>query len=48
LAVAATELFQDPGKVDAAWTAFEKRRAGQTWTTHITAGSKPPLDYAVK
>jgi aminobenzoyl-glutamate utilization protein B len=48
LALAAVELFETPAEVDAAKTAFEKRRAGRVWTTHITAGSKPPLDYAVK
>lgn len=48
LALAAVELFETPAEVDAAKTAFEKRRAGRTWSTHIAAGSKPPLDYAVK
>jgi aminobenzoyl-glutamate utilization protein B len=48
LALAAVELFETPAEVDAAKTAFEKRRAGRAWTTHIAAGSKPPLDYAVK
>ncbi len=48
LALAAIELFETPADVDAAKTAFEKRRAGREWTTHIAAGSKPPLDYAVK
>ncbi len=48
LALAAIELFETPGDLDAAKTAFEKRRAGRTWTTHIAAGSKPPLDYAIK
>jgi aminobenzoyl-glutamate utilization protein B len=45
LSLAAIELFQSPNEVDAAKTAFEKRRAGRTWTTHITAGSKPNFDY---
>ena len=48
LALAAVELFETPAEIDAAKTAFEKRRAGRTWATHIAAGSKPPLDYAVK
>jgi aminobenzoyl-glutamate utilization protein B len=48
LALAAVELFETPAELDAAKTAFEKRRAGRQWTTHIAAGSKPPLDYAVK
>ncbi len=48
LALAAMELFETPAQVDAAKTAFEKRRAGRTWTTHIASGSKPPLDYATK
>ena len=48
LALAAVELFETPAELDAAKTDFEKRRAGRQWTTHITAGSKPPLDYAVK
>lgn len=48
LALAAVELFETPADLDAAKTAIEKRRAGRTWATHIAAGSKPPLDYAVK
>jgi hypothetical protein len=48
LALATVELFETPAEVAAAKSAFEKRRAGRTWTTHIAAGSKPPLDYAVK
>ena len=48
LALAAVELFETPGELEAAKAAFEKRRAGRTWTSHIAAGSKPPLDYAVK
>ncbi len=48
LALAAVELFETPAELDAAKTAFEKRRAGREWTTHIVAGSNPPLDYAVK
>jgi len=48
LALAGVELFEKPGEIEAAKAAFEKRRAGRTWTTHIAAGSKPPLDYAVK
>jgi hypothetical protein len=48
LALAGVELFEKPAEVQAAREAFDKRRAGRTWTTHITAGSKPPLDYATK
>jgi len=48
LALATVELFETPAEVAAAKSAFEKRRAGRSWTTHIAAGSKPPLDYAVK
>ena len=48
LALAAVELFEKPAELDAARAAFEKRRAGKSWTTHIAAGSKPPLDYATK
>lgn len=48
LALAGMELFENPAELDAAKTAFEKRRAGRAWTTHIAAGSKPPLDYAVR
>ena len=48
LALAAIDLFDSPAQLDAARAAFEKRRAGRTWTTHIAAGSKPPLDYATK
>jgi aminobenzoyl-glutamate utilization protein B len=42
LAVAAVELFEDPAKVDAARAAFEKRRAGRPWITHIPPDAKPP------
>jgi aminobenzoyl-glutamate utilization protein B len=48
LALAAVELFESPAEVDAAKTAFEKRRAGREWITHIAPGSKPRLDYAGK
>ena len=48
LALAAVELFEKPAEVQAAREAFDKRRAGRTWTTHINAGAKPPLDYATK
>jgi aminobenzoyl-glutamate utilization protein B len=48
LALAGVELFEKPAEVQAAREAFDKRRAGRTWTTHITAGAKPPLDYATK
>jgi hypothetical protein len=48
LALAAVELFENPAEVQAAREAFQKRLAGQHWTTRIQADSKPPLDYAVK
>ncbi|MFN7993261.1 MAG: amidohydrolase [Bryobacteraceae bacterium] len=48
LALGGMELFTDPGAVRGARDSFEKRRAGRSWTTHITAGSKPLLDYAVR
>ena len=47
IALAAVELFENPAEVKAARDAFDKRRAGRTWTTHIAAGSAPPLDYAI-
>ena len=48
LALAAMELFENPAELQAARDAFEKRRAGQSWTTRIAPGAKPPLNYAVK
>jgi aminobenzoyl-glutamate utilization protein B len=45
LALSAVDILQDANAVDAAKTAFDKRKAGRTWTTHIAAGSKPPLNY---
>jgi aminobenzoyl-glutamate utilization protein B len=45
LALSAVDLLQDANAIDAAKTSFEKRKAGRAWTTHITAGSQPPLDY---
>jgi len=48
LALAAVELFEKPAELEAAKAAFDKRRAGRAWTTHIAAGSKPTLDYATK
>lgn len=48
LALGAAELFEKPDELAAARSAFDKRLAGRKWQTHIEAGSKPPLDYAVK
>jgi aminobenzoyl-glutamate utilization protein B len=48
LALGAVELFDKPDEVTAARAAYEKRLGGNKWVTHIEAGSKPPLDYAVK
>ena len=48
LALAGVELFENPGEVQAAREAFQKRLAGRHWTTRIPADGKPPLDYAVK
>ena len=48
LALSAIELIENPSQIDAAKTSFEKRKAGRAWTTRIAAGSKPPLDYAMK
>ncbi|HEX3876654.1 MAG TPA: amidohydrolase [Bryobacteraceae bacterium] len=48
LALAGVELLTSPAELDEAKQDFEKRKAGRTWTTHIAAGSKPPLDYAIK
>jgi hypothetical protein len=48
LALGAVELFDGPDEVTAARAAYEKRLGGNKWVTHIEAGSKPPLDYAVK
>jgi aminobenzoyl-glutamate utilization protein B len=48
LALSAIELIENPSQIDAAKTSFEKRKAGRAWTTRIAAGSKPPLDYAIK
>jgi aminobenzoyl-glutamate utilization protein B len=45
LALSAVDILQDANAIDAAKTAFDKRKAGRTWTTHIAAGSKPPLNY---
>ena len=45
LALSAVDLLQDANAIDAAKTSFDKRKAGRTWTTHIAAGSKPPLNY---
>jgi len=45
LALSAVDLLQDANAIDAAKTAFDKRKAGRTWATHIAAGSKPPLNY---
>jgi aminobenzoyl-glutamate utilization protein B len=45
LALSIVDLVQNPTAIDAAKTSFEKRKAGQTWTTHIAPGSKPPMDY---
>ncbi len=45
LALSVIDLAQNPTAIDAAKTSFEKRKAGRGWTTHITAGSAPPLDY---
>lgn len=48
LALGAIELFENPAKVAAARESFEKRLSGRKWTTRITPGSKPRLDYATK
>jgi aminobenzoyl-glutamate utilization protein B len=48
LALAGAELLQTPAEIQAAADAFQKRLAGRHWTTRIAAGSKPPLDYAMK
>ena len=48
LALAGVELFETPAELEAAKAAFEQRRAGRTWITHIAPGSKPPFDYALK
>jgi aminobenzoyl-glutamate utilization protein B len=45
LALSAVDLLQDANAIDGAKTSFDKRKAGRTWTTHIAAGSKPPLNY---
>jgi len=45
LALSAVDLFEDANAIDAAKTSFEKRKAGRAWTTHIAAGSKPPINY---
>jgi aminobenzoyl-glutamate utilization protein B len=45
LALAGIELFANPAELKAARDSFEKRRAGRSWTTHITPDSKPPLNY---
>jgi aminobenzoyl-glutamate utilization protein B len=43
LALAGMELVENPAKVQAARMAFEKRKAGRMWTTHITPDSRPRL-----
>lgn len=48
IALSVVDLLEHPAEVDAVKTSFEKRRAGREWTTRITPGSHPPLDYAVK
>src|SRR5262249_48836146 len=48
LALASIELFDNPDEVAAARAAFEKRLAGRKWTTRITPGSKPRLNYATR
>jgi aminobenzoyl-glutamate utilization protein B len=45
LALGAIELFEHPEEVRAAREAFDKRRAGRTWTTRMNG--QPPLDYAM-
>ncbi|HMC60902.1 MAG TPA: peptidase dimerization domain-containing protein, partial [Candidatus Solibacter sp.] len=45
LALSAVDLMENPNAIDAAKTSFEKRKAGRVWTTHIAAGSEPPLNY---
>jgi aminobenzoyl-glutamate utilization protein B len=44
LALAAVELFEKPTHVQAARAAFDKRRAGRTWTSRIAPDAKPPLN----
>ena len=46
LALGAVELFEDPAELKSARDAFEKRRAGRSWSTRIPRDGKPPLDYA--
>jgi aminobenzoyl-glutamate utilization protein B len=43
LALAGIELFEDPGQVQAARAAFNRRRAGRSWMTRIAADAKPPV-----
>jgi aminobenzoyl-glutamate utilization protein B len=48
LALAGVDLFENPAQLQAARDAFEKRRAGRRWTTHIAPDAKPPLNYVTK
>ena len=45
LALTGMDLFSDPKQIDAAKTAFEKRRKGFEYRSRIPMGQKPPLHY---
>ena len=45
LALTGMDLFSDLTQIDAAKTAFEKRRAGFEYRSRIPMGQKPPLHY---
>ena len=45
LALTAIDLFTDPNQVDAAKTAFAKRKAGLEYLSRVPADHAPPLNY---
>jgi aminobenzoyl-glutamate utilization protein B len=45
LALSAMDLFTDPNQVDAAKTAFAKRRAGIEYRSRVPDDHKPPINY---
>lgn len=45
LALSAMDLFTDPVQMDAAKTAFAKRRAQNEYRSRVPADHKPPLNY---
>ncbi len=48
LALTALDLFTDPKQLDAARSAFDKRRAGHEYRSRVPPDQKPPLNYRDK